>query len=75
MSTEKNQTVHPVTESVLIGHEGLTKREYFAAMAMKALASDQGPSSYRSDQEYYDHVANKSVGFADSLITQLNQTK
>ena len=74
MSTDKNQTVHPVTDSVLIGHEGLTKREYFAAMAMQGyLASDRGPSGYRSEQEYYEHVTKKSVGFADSLINQLNQ--
>lgn len=69
MSTEKNQTVHPVTESVLIGHEGLTKREYFAAMAMQGILADP------DNQGYAEGIAKDAVKMADELITQLNQTK
>ena len=44
---------------------GLTKREYFAAMAMQGLLS--GP------RESYIHLASESVMIADALIKALNE--
>ena len=70
MSTDKNQTVHPVTDSVLIGHEGLTKREYFAAMAMQGILAS--PNSHFNTA---NGIAGQSVRMADILIDCLNQPK
>lgn len=72
MSTDKNPTVHPVTDSVLIGHEGLTKREYFAAMAMQGILSDRDNQGYTWN---YEAMAADAVKMADQLIQQLNQPK
>lgn len=44
--------------------DGLTKREYFAAMAMQGLAIQPG---YTSD------IAARAVAFADHLIIALNK--
>jgi len=47
--------------------KSLTKREYFAAMAMQGLVSD-------SDNNItYDTVAEFSVMMADKLISELNK--
>lgn len=45
---------------------GLTKREYFAAMAMQGLLSNSGTYSERSTPEL-------SVHYADALIAELNK--
>ena len=72
MSTKKlektigDNPIHPI-ESAPVYFGGLTKREYFAAMAMQGicanLSSRMGPSE----------VAEKSVLIADHLIQQLNE--
>jgi len=46
--------------------QGLTKREYFAAMAMQGLVTDSNLT--------YDTVAEFSVMMADKLISELNKT-
>lgn len=51
-------------------NQGLTKREYFAAMAMQGfLASTAGTHSVPNA----DTVSRLSVGFADALLTELNK--
>jgi hypothetical protein len=47
--------------------KGLTKREYFAAMAMQALLSDPNISTT------YSHYAENAVQAADALIAALNE--
>jgi hypothetical protein len=47
--------------------KGLTKREYFAAMAMQALLSDPNISTT------YSHYAENAVQAADALIAALNK--
>ena len=47
---------------------GLTKREYFAAMAMQGLANNW----HRNDQDRQE-CANRAVLIADELIKALNQ--
>jgi hypothetical protein len=49
-------------------HNGLTKREYFAAMAMQGLLSN---GEYKNQMVSY--VTDYSVDFADSLIKELNK--
>ena len=44
---------------------GLTKREYFAAMAMQGMLSNTGINTE-------SHVAHYAVEFADALIERLN---
>lgn len=53
----------------LVQGEGLTKREYFAAMAMQgALSSITG-----GDWASAINVAKRSVEYADALIEELNK--
>jgi hypothetical protein len=47
---------------------GLTKKEYFAAMALQGLLSNHG-ANYASDFE----CVQISVNLADALITELNK--
>lgn len=49
---------------------GLTKREWFAAMAMQGLLS-WGPDAYDCE---YEKVARVAVHHADALIAELNRT-
>ena len=52
------------------GEGGLTKREYFAALAMQALLSDSQLNGY-TPQQY----AEGAVEYADALIEELNKSK
>lgn len=48
---------------------GLTKREYFAAMAMQGLMMGSGFSYKPSD------TANYAVDYADAILAELEKTK
>jgi hypothetical protein len=48
--------------------KGLSKREYFAAMAMQALVT-------RDVHSIREHAAHQSVLYADALIKELNKEK
>jgi len=65
--TYKNDTVYPVTLDVH-KEEGITKREYFAAMAMQGLISARAYDL--CDIEY---TAIDAVNMADALIKELNK--
>jgi hypothetical protein len=79
--THPSESVYPsVDESIsnecnghlfteFIGNNGITKREYFAALAMQGLLADhlqEGPSK---------RICKTSVMYADNLIEELNKTK
>jgi hypothetical protein len=49
--------------------KGLTKREYFAAMAMQGLLAN----SFRSPTSYIESNAEYAVNYADALIAELNK--
>ena len=52
------------------GHqEGLTKREYFAAMALQGLCANPNESGL------FEVNALRAVGMADTLIKELNRGK
>ena len=54
------------------GNAGLTKREYFAAMAMQGLQSSNFDDNF--NQSFgASEISRLSVGMADSLIKQLNK--
>jgi hypothetical protein len=48
---------------------GLTKREYFAAMALQGLLAN----SFRSPTSYIESNAEYAVNYADALIAELNK--
>lgn len=64
-NSEINVIMHPVSGEV--ENAGLTKREYFAAMAMQGLLAR---ASRGTTREY----AEIAVDAADALITELNIT-
>ena len=75
MNTKSNEPVHPhVYPHPEFGHmhlmeSGLTKREYFAAMALQGYISATPPeSNWPSPNE----AAKDAVEFADALIKALN---
>ena len=75
MKTEANETAYPIIGSnvndireVEVKESGLTKREYFAALAM------QGYCAHRyTPHQNEKGVAEYSVKLADALIEALNK--
>lgn len=58
--------------------EGLTKREYFAAMAMQGLLTNLFPTSDNQlcpNEENVKYMATLSVKASDELLTQLNKAE
>lgn len=53
----------------MLNHRGLTKREYFAGMAMQGMTS----KCYKDHPD--QHIAESSVLLADALIEALNKTE
>lgn len=73
MKTEQNDIINAFEETDGSGghyhtHMGLTKREYFAAMAMQGILSKGGGGGAINPVR----AANDSVMFADELIKALN---
>ena len=50
---------------------GLTKREYFAALAMQGILS--GPHQWSDPSGDYKHASQIAIRFADELLKQLSQ--
>ena len=72
MKTYWHEAIHPTAvdeyrNSTNGGTDGLTKREYFAAMAMQGLLSDP---ELTAKPEVFAHEA---VRHADALIVELNK--
>jgi hypothetical protein len=51
--------------------EGLTKREYIAAQALKGLLSQQSTISYANPEK----IVSDALIYADTLIRQLNENR
>lgn len=51
---------------------GLTKREYFAAMALQGVIAGFDPISQKRDL-LYDVAAKEAVAYADQLLEELNK--
>lgn len=67
MPTNADQPINPVSSGYYSDFRGLTKREYFAAMAMQGLLA-QG-----QDSKFIAVIAKKSCAMADLLIEELNK--
>lgn len=52
---------------------GLTKREYFAAMAMLGVESSNHPTEHASNVMMVEDVASRAVDLADALIRELER--
>lgn len=63
--TNGNDSICPVEVAESIMSSGLTKREYFAAMALQGLAVHGGEIAV---------ITKQAVILADALITSLNKT-
>ena len=71
----KHKSAFPIVSDVLISY-GLTKREYFAALAMQGELASQFSKSYSAnqyDQGRADQLASLSVAFSDALIAELEK--
>ena len=74
--TNPNAFVSPSTHQNSDGthdfniNKGLTKREYFAAVAMQGFLADTSGTLLNPE-----FVAKHSVAYADALINALNETK
>lgn len=64
--------IHGQENDVAMMRGGLTKLEYFAAMAMQGLLSTEG-SYFPDNQSTGDLVAEAAVKYADALIKALNE--
>ena len=82
MKTNANDAAYPSfaefdvnddTKTISVsGYDGLTKREYFAAMALQGLLSTKG-SYFPNQQNTGELAALASVHYADALIAELNK--
>jgi hypothetical protein len=66
METKANEPGYPNIEVPSL--KGLTKREYFAAMALQGLLADY-------ESECIEDYSKYAVKLADSLIEELSKTK
>lgn len=73
----KHDPIHPATAEMVENPQGtgLTKREYFAAMAMQGIISSSPQSAMTGCPQYDESlVAKMSIEYADKLIELLNDT-
>jgi hypothetical protein len=71
MTKQETIPTHPA----FVGH-GLTKREYFAALAMQAQISNADNTKTLMAEQWLEEperIARWAVNYADALITQLNK--
>lgn len=70
MKTQANDPISHMTgdEDILNKFMGLTKREYFAALALQGLTSAMAIRNYKNSE-----IAQIAVAQADALIAELNK--
>lgn len=83
MKTEPNEPIHPLIETQERAGEtfytdtfstgGLTKREYFAAMAMQGLLTNYVSYGLYGNHESQPNVHVQAIMCADQLIEELNK--
>lgn len=75
-----DRPINPIVQEEYIGggknilqctQAGLTKREYFAGLAMQGLATTIKPNSPENTLEIPKNIAGWSVAFADELLKAL----
>ena len=68
--TKANEPINIVEYNNNYISTGLTKREYFAAMAMKGIIANKDGLDIKIER-----IAESAVDTADALIEELNKTK
>ena len=68
--TNPNEPINTIDYTASYTSGGLTKREYFASMAMQGILSN--PNNHSFTQKA---IAISSVEMADALIKELNEVK
>jgi len=74
--TDGNDKIAPLLETELYQNSGLTKREYFAAMAMQGiLANSVELELHKANGGYiiFERIAIRAAQAADDLIKELNK--
>lgn len=70
METNPNEPTFPIISGNHVIGVGLTKREYFAAMAMQGIITNKDGLDIKIER-----IAESAVDMADTLIEELNKTK
>lgn len=70
LPTDPNASINTVTDQTTFGQAGLTKREYFAGLAM---ASFFGGEYIGQSGQPDEMIAKRCVSMADALINELNK--
>jgi hypothetical protein len=70
METKKNESAFPIIAEDYIIDGGLTKREYFAAMALQGIIANKDGLDIKIER-----IVESAVDTADALIEELNKTK
>ena len=75
MSTVATYNDYPMANPLNKHELGLTKREYFAAMAMQGLINENHPAQIINEKSeaLLNEISKVSVNAADALITALNK--
>jgi hypothetical protein len=68
METKANEPAYPNKQ--VSSWEGLTKREYFAAMALQGIIANKDGLDIKIER-----IVESAVDTADALIEELNKTK
>ena len=68
--TRANDLAYPVRKMDTINYTGLTKREYFAAMAMKGIITNKDGLDIKIER-----IVESAVDTADALIEELNKKR
>jgi hypothetical protein len=71
--TEPNSGAFACTDNQDFLQRGLTKREYFAAMALQGMLSNSKGDLYKSKEQFLSDHAISSIELADELIKELNK--
>jgi len=72
MQTKKDDSAFPIFDddaNYFTKNQGLTKREYFAAMALQGLLNVPFV-----DESYLDEIPKMAIELADNLIRELNNS-
>jgi len=70
METKKNESAFPIIAEDYIIDGGLTKREYFSAIAMQGIIANKDGLDNKIER-----IVESAVDTADALIEELKKTK
>jgi hypothetical protein len=70
METKKNESAFPIIAEDYIIDGGLTKREYFASMALQGIIANKDGLDIKIER-----IVESAVDTADALIEELSKTK